>query len=430
MGVDYSRLSDSDLERALAQAGRSSKFFQGSDIGTQAMGEYNAIVRELSKITPANQAWESGKAAADSAVSSAQSGVNAVIAGKSNIDANLGLLKQNAAAATSAANGMSADIAAVRGQAGKVNDAADALLPYADKLGGLGDQLFTQGSGLYDKAMDVFGQGGALVRMDPSAGGLASQFINYWNSLSPDRYVSQAASDTQSSYQNAMGQAERDLARRGVSPSSGAYGALKRQGVMAMVTALASAKQKARQMGYDLQSSQLDKMVAAAERLYGMGNQTAQEALAAQNAGAGLQKDAAGVVQGAGQLYGTAGNLFGTAGQLGASQASALTSAGGLYGQAASIENQYLSTLNSAYGNLSQANTSAANFFSNLIGTLSRGGGGGGGGAKVTSSSPEWVKSDTFRDRSLPGDSWRTTWMNTKTGQQVTGDGLFNPNNG
>lgn len=370
-----------------------------------------------------------GRAYADAAIGAAAGGVNAVLAGKSNIDANLGFLRQNAAAATAAANGMGADIAAVRGQAGKVNDAADALLPYADRLSGLGDQIFTQGSGLYDKAMDVFGQGGEIVRMDPSAGGLASQFINYWNSLSPDRYVSQAASDTQASYQNAMGQAERDLARRGVSPSSGAYGALKRQGVMAMVTALASAKQKARQMGYDLQSSQLDKMVAAAERLYGMGNQTANEALAAQNAGAGLQKDAAGVVQGAGQLYGTAGNLFGTAGQLGASQASALTSAGGLYGQAASIENQYLSTLNSAYGNLSQANTAAASFFSNLIGTLSRGGGGG-GGAKVTSSSPEWVKSDTFRDNDLPGNSWRTTWMNTKTGQQVTGDGLFNPNNG
>ena len=379
----------------------------------------------------AQQDAATGKGYADSAIGAAQSGVNAVLAGKTNIDANLGLLKQNAAAAASSAKGMSADIAAVRGQAGKVNDAADSLLPYADKLGGLGDKLFAEGSGLYDKAMEVFGQGGAIVRMDPSAGGLASQFIDYWNSLAPDRYVSQAASDTQASYQNAMGQAERDLARRGVSPSSGAYGALKRQGVMAMVTALASAKQKARQMGYDLQSSQLDKMVAAAERLYGMGNQTAQEALAAQNAGVGAQKDAAGVVQGAGQLYGTAGNLFGTAGQLGASQASELTKAGGLYGQAATIENQYLSTLNSAYGNLSQANTAAASFLSNLIGTLSRGGGGGSAKAGGVNSSPQtWVKSSSDRDASLPGESWSNTWMNTKTGQQVTGDGLFNPNNG
>ena len=325
-----------------------------------------------------------GAGYARSAVSAAQGGVNAVLAGKSNIDANLGQLKQSAAAATAAAKGMGADIDAVRGQAGKVNDAAAALLPYADKLGGMGDALWGEGAGLYEKAMDIFGQGGALVRMDPSAGGLAGEFIKYWNSLSPDRFVSQAASDTQGSYQNAMGQAERDLARRGVSPSSGAYGALKNQAATAMATALAAAKTKARQMGLDLQSSQLDKMVAAAEKLYGMGNQTAQEALAAQNAGAGAQKDAAGVVEGAGQLYGTAGNLFGTAGQLGASQASALTSAGSLYGQAASIENQYLNTLNSAYGNLSSANSSAASFYSNLIGTLSRAGGGGGGGGGVT----------------------------------------------
>jgi len=430
MGVDYSTLSDSDLEMALANSGSRLSFFQGSDLGTQAMGEYNAISRELSKRTPANQAWESGKAAANSAVSAAQSGVNAVLAGRTNIDANLGLLRQNAADATAAAKGMGADIAAVRGQAGLVNGAADALLPYADKLGGLGDQLFANGSALYDEAKDVFGQGGALVRMDPSAGGLASQFINYWNSLSPDRYVSQAASDTQASYQNAFDQSARDLSRRGVSAGSGAYGALERQKNMLMATALAAAKTKARQAGLDQQAAQLDKMVAAANTMYNMGNQTANQALAAQNAGAGLQKDAAGVVQGAGQLYGTAGNLFGTAGQLGASQASAITSAGGLYGQAASIENQYLSTLRSAYGDLSSANSAATSFFSNLIGTLSRGGGGGGSAGGVKSSSPTWVKSSTDRDRSLPGDSWTTTWMNTKTGQQVAGDGLFNPNNG
>ena len=359
----------------------------------------------------ARQDAATGAGYASSAVSAAQSGVNAVLAGKSNIDANLNLLRGNAAAATAAANGMGADISAIRGQAGKVNDAATALLPYADKLGGMGDTLWGEGSGLYEKAMDIFGQGGALVRMDPSAGGLAGEFINYWNSLSPDRFVSQAASDTQNSFQNAMGQAERDLARRGVSPSSGAYGALKKQGTIAMATALASAKQKARQMGYDLQSSQLDKMVAAAEKLYGMGNQTAQEALAAQNAGVGAQKGAADVVQGAGQLYGTAGNLFGTAGQLGASQASALTSAGGLYGQAASIENQYLSTLNSAYGNLSQANTAAANFYSNLIGTLSRAGGGGGGGVNVIDNTNKAIAA---RQAANPGSSGIAQLVNGK----------------
>lgn len=378
----------------------------------------------------ARQDAATGAGYASSAVSAAQSGVNAVLAGRSNIDANLNSLRKSAAEATAAARGMGADIDAVRGQAGKVNDAAAALLPYADKLGGLGDKLFGEGTSLYEKAMDVFGQGGALVRMDPSAGGLAGEFIKYWNSLSPDRFVSQAASDTQGSYQNAMGQAERDLARRGVSTSSGAYGALKNQAATAMATALAAAKTKARQMGLDLQSSQLDKMVASAERLYNMGNQTAQEALAAQNAGVGAQKDAAGVVEGAGQLYGTAGNLFGTAGQLGASQASAFTSIGSLHGQAANIENQYLQTLNTAYRGLSEANSSAASFYNNLIGTLSRGGGGGGGGAaRATSSGDSWVKSGSGRGDG-GGSPWETTWFNPNTGKQVSGDGLFNPNNG
>ena len=356
--------------------------FQGwntfSNLGTGGGGGLANLVPAAQNRTQAGDA-ALGESFAKSAVSSAQSGVDAVLAGKSKIDANLNNLKSSAAAATQSANGMSADIAGVREQAGKVGGMADALLPYADKIGGLGDKLFTEGNGLYEQAMDVFGQGGALVRMDPSAGGLASQFINYFNSLSPDRLVSQAASDAQNAVQNSTEQAQRDLARRGVSASSGAYGALRQQAATALATALASAKQKAREMGLNLQSSQLDKMVAAATQLYGMGNQTAQNALSAQNAGVDANNAAANVVKGAGDLYGTSGNLLGTAGNLGATQANAHVSAGKLYGDAAQIENQYLNTLNAAYGHLSSAQSSAAGFITNLMGTLSKAGGGTGG---------------------------------------------------
>lgn len=302
-------------------------------------------------LTDFQSSVNAAKASAGAAVGSAQSGVDAVLGA--------------AAQARRDNQGIRDMVPAVQQQAGAVKDAAAAMLPQADTLRGYGDKLWDQGSALYEQAKDVFGQGGALVSMDPNAGGLAGEFIKYWQSLSPDRYVSQAASDTQASFQNAQGQAERDLARRGVSSTSGAAGGLRRTLGMALVTALASAKTKARQMGLDQQAAQLDKMVSSANTLYNMGNQTAQAALGAQNAGANAQNAAAGIIQGAGGLEGQAGQLFATA--------------AGLFDKAAGNEVAIGNSIRSAYDGMASAQMALANFEASTAGHIFNAQNGGGG---------------------------------------------------
>ena len=276
--------------------------------------------------------------------------------------------------------------------------------------------------------------------------------------------MSQAASDTQSSVQNALAQSERELARRGVSATSGAFGALQRTATQLLATSLAAAKTKARQMGFDQQAAQLDKMVSAAGALYNMGNATEQNAIAAKNAGTGavgkqgdliaaqgagyksvgdlhtasadifgasgklnalaadilgkqgdLEASAGGLIQNAGGLQASAGGLFKDAGSLMGQAAGVVGDAAGVMGNAASLNNQYLQLLSSAFGTLASAHNAAAN---TKLGAASReisantGGGSGGSGGGVTVTQ---------------GDD--DDWMNWKgTGHSETWNHNHNPN--
>ena len=291
--------------------------------------------------SPVEQKWNDAASASNSSVDAAQSGVNAVINGSgqtqsaiNNINVQAGKVNQQGAA--------------VNATAAQVKAQYDKLDPIAKVLQGYGNDLWNEGVSLSTEAKDVFGQGKALVSLDPSAGGLSAEYIKYWNSLSPDRYVSQATSDVNSSYSNALTQSQRALARRGVSASSGAYGALQKQYSTALATALAAAKTKARQTGLDQQASQLDKMVAAANTLYNMGNATEQNALAAKNGAVDAQGKGADVIATKGEGYANAGKLQATAGSL-------FADAGNLFASAGDLNNKMLSLINSAYGNLSDA---------------------------------------------------------------------------
>lgn len=291
--------------------------------------------------TPIEQKWNDAANASNSSVSAAQSGVNAVLNGSeqtkeaiANINAQAGKVNQQGAA--------------VNATADQVKAQYDKLDPIAKVLQGYGDDLWNEGVSLSTEAKDVFGQGKALVSLDPSAGGLSAEYIKYWNSLSPDRYVSQATSDVSSSYSNALSQSQRALARRGVSASSGAYGALQKQYSTALATALAAAKTKARQTGLDQQASQLDKMVSAANTLYNMGNATEQNALTAKGQAVTAQGKGADVIATKGEGYAKAGDLQATAGNL-------FTDAGNLFASAGDLNNKMLSLINSAYGDLSDA---------------------------------------------------------------------------
>lgn len=360
MAMDYSSYSDADLQ--LAYAGLSSSTsMKNSPNGPNAndIGKLNAIAQEINKRSGVGVAGvkgylDSGGGYAKGGVVAAQSGVDAILGGRTPIMNQVGNINGQADA--------------LNGTADQLKGAANDLRPYADRLGGMGDTLFDQGTAIMDQAKDIFGQGGALVNMDPSKGGLSAEYIKYWNSLSPDRYVSQAASDTQNSFQNAQGQADRNMARRGVSAGSGASAVLQKQYAQTLATALAAAKTKARQVGLDQQAAQLDKMVGAANTLYNMGKDTMQAGLSSQNAGVDATGKAANVVVNIGDLLGKAGNLQNEAGQL--------------YGTAGNLYNNYLGQVNSAYSGLVNANAHAASYYGSAAGTmagLARGGGGGGG---------------------------------------------------
>jgi hypothetical protein len=303
---------------------------------------------------------------AKAGVGAAQSGVNAVLAGGAQIRQDTGAMRDQAHL--------------VNTQAGKVNQSADAILknaeglrPIADKLKGYGDDLWGQGSALWGESKDAFGQAGALTSLDPNATGLAGEFIKQYGLLSPDRYVSRAASDVQGSFNNAQGQVERDLQRRGVSAGSGASIALRKQYSQALATALAAAKTKARQMGIDEQSKMLETMTDAASKFYGMGTSAGSLASQVQGQAAEAQKGAAGIISDIGQQISSAGSLQSNAGQLYAAGAN-------IFGSAADIEKGYLALTNDAYKGLSDAYSKAAKYYLDAADTEVRANTSGGGG--------------------------------------------------
>lgn len=315
-----------------------------------------------------NQDMASGQAQITNAVSSAQQGVG--IAG-----AGAGAMRGDAAS-------MRGQAALVNGQGNAVNRDADALAalvpkldPYAQKLGGYGDDLAALGQSLSEQAKDVFGQGGALVNLDPTKGGLSAEFIKQYGYLSPDRYVSRATSDVESSFANAEGQMDRQNARRGVSAGSGAGMSLRQQLGRALAVARAAAKTNARQQGIDEQTKMLSTMTDAANTLYNMGKDTQSAALQATGAAGDMQKGAAGVVQAQGGLLGDAGKLRATAGQL-------FSDAANIFGGAAKIEGGAADLELSALKNLQSAYSAAADYYLN-VGRQGISGNGGGGATIV-----------------------------------------------
>ena len=349
-------------------------------------------------------ALDLGANRANAGVGSAQNGVNYVLDYGATINGDADSMRNQARlvnAQGNALNTTAGEVKTTAGEiktmAGRVKGLADDLTPYADDLSDKGDTLWGQGSALYDEAKDVFGQGKALVSLDPTATGLAGEFVKQYGYLSPDRYVSRAASDTQSSYDNAQGQSERELARRGVSLSSGAAQSLMQKYKQNLASALAGAKTRARQTGIDEQTKMLSTMTSAANTLYNMGNTTAQSATSMQNAGVDAKAKAAGVISDAGDLYSKAGSLESSAGQLQSSAGSLRQAAGQLYSNAASIFGDagslslsYAKTVQSAYKDLADAQNAAAKYYLDAAATevsANNGGSRGGGSSTVTSSS-------------------------------------------
>lgn len=305
--------------------------------------------------------------------------------GLGHVNSIIGAANAGVGAASGAASAMRSDTAAMRDQARLVNtqalnvdaeaDALKALVPqlepYKATLTDYGDELAQLERSLTARANDVYGQGGALMGMDPTKGGLSAEYIRLFNNLSPDRYVSRAASDVQGAFANAAGQLDRDNARRGISPGSGASMALRRQYAQALAVAKAAAKTNARQQGLSEQAQMLAQMTDAAGTLYSMGNQTQSQALAALGGAGDMQKGAAGIVTAQGEMVNSAAALKATVADLYAKGASVFGMAAGLEGDAGSL------VLNS-YKTLADAQKAAADYYTSVMSIASGRGGGGG----------------------------------------------------
>ena len=230
-----------------------------------------------------------------------------------------GLDSANAAITNSQKHIVSADsdLAAARGSAAgisdsiaRVNNTAESLSPYAALLNNLG--------------VKTSGIGSSILAGDTSGGGLAAQFLNAVGlagdaalSLNPDRYVSMAAGDVQSSFDNAKGQFQRALSRQGIDAGSGAgLSALHKQLTQSLATALSAAKTRARQTG-------LTDQVNALTQRAGLFKDALTTGAELEKQGAENVAQAAGIVQ-------AQGDMFAAAGSLGATQANAFANIGGV----------------------------------------------------------------------------------------------------
>ena len=354
-GAEYDRLAN-ELSKVQHQIESTINAGGGWSLGTNIFNQQSALTRRMNDITSGRAA---GDTAMNSAISTAQQGVGVSGAGASAMRGDAASIRNQARL--------------VNTQAGKVDAQADALAalvpeydPYRQRLDGLSDELSALGDMHTSQAKDIFGQGAALVNLDPTKGGLSAEYQKIYDLLSPERYVSRAASDVQGAFANTEAQMNRALARQGVSAGSGAMAALRQQLSRQLATALASGKQNAWDKGVTEQGNFLDKMTAASKTFYDMGNEQSSLAQQAKARAGDMQKDAADILSAQGGMIKDVGALRSQVAGLYAQSASIFGSAAGIEGNAANLELSALQSLQTAYQN-------GANYYQGW----SRGGSGG-----------------------------------------------------
>lgn len=291
---------------------------------------------------------------AGAGVNAANQGVNAANQAGAQVNSSILNMNQNAGLATNAAYSMSGSISNVQDNARLVNQQAGALLPYASTLRGYADTMWDQGTGLVGRGNSVLNTGSDIMNLNAGAGGIAGDYVNWLNSVDPNKYVSGAASDVQSSYSNASGQLDRSLSRSGV--SSGRALSMKEQFAQGLAAALAGAKTRARQQGLADKGKALTGAMEAARGMFETGGNLTRTGVESQTAAASSQSSAANIEGQAGSLYGQAGALHGQAGQLQGAQADAYTRAGQAYGAAGQLAIGNADMMVKAYGNVTSAN--------------------------------------------------------------------------
>lgn len=268
---------------------------------------------------------------------------------------------QGIAAMRSDAGSMRNQARLVNTQAGAVNAEADALKalipqldPYKDRLTNYGDDLAALSATIQGRADDVFGQAGALMNLDPNAGGLAGEYMKQYGLLSPERYVSRYASDAQAAIDNTRAQNERYLSRRGVNIGSGANRNLLDQ--LQGIVALSAAKTLGYDKGVTEQGNWLKEMTGAAKTFFDMGSEQQSQALSAKGMAGDMAKGAAEIVGMQGDMTKGAGQLRAEAGQL-------FANAANIFGGAASIEGNAAKLSVDSQDTLVRALSAAAQYY-------------------------------------------------------------------
>ena len=373
--IDASRAQAASAVSSAQQYGNQA--IDASKQGTSTAKQYgdNAIDASRQGVDTARQygqqAIDTGQQGVDNArqygadaISSGRSGVDRILSGEGVVrDAYGNMVSQAEAAnrgydaAEDAARGMDPYI---RG----VSDAANSMLPYADTLGGYGDQMWESGTKVTEQALATLGTGMGFINMDANASPLVAEALQVYGQIDPNRYVASAAQDVQKAADNAQGQMQRNLARQGVNSSSGsAQAQLQRLFQNSLAVAKAAAMTRARERGINDKANALQTLIANnANTFLQTGGQLASIGASGQGAAVNAQNAAAGVLQGAGSLQGQAGNLQGTqAGVLG-NVAAGRNSVASTYGNASNIVTGFNKDAQSAYNALAGIqNTAGSN---------------------------------------------------------------------
>lgn len=300
------------------------------------------LLGSSSSASSGDSAKEQGAAAGNAAIANAQTGVTTAQNAQTSVQAKITNASADLEEAKAAARGMSTDIAGIR-------ETADALNPYAQLLASMGNSLYQQG-------VETSEVGKAIRAGDSSMGGILGQYIdNAQNAFSPDAYVSQAATDTQASYDNMLNQLMRSLSRSGANTSGGNAMQAKSDWAKTAAAAIAGAKTRSRLQGLKDQQTQLGNALQTALSYD-------QQATNEKTQGMSGVESAAGIVE-------KKGDLLATASAQGAAQSSAFANIAGVEVDLGNLEISASKNVQDAINNVTSAQEALASFYGSFATT-------------------------------------------------------------
>jgi len=212
----------------------------------------------------------------------------------------------------------SASTAKIRSYGNEVAGVAGQLPGYATQISDLSKDLSASGQQLTDSGNSMMNVGNDLIGMNRNSNVAAvREALSIYDKYNPEDLVSFAAQDAYNSFNTGKESLNRDLTRSGINVGSGRYAALKQQYDIALNTAVAAAKTRARMSGLDAQTSAYQNLIAnnalsftnQAKDLLLAGSNVASNAIGGYAQAASIMKDSASLFGSAASLEETATNI-------------------------------------------------------------------------------------------------------------------------